>query len=637
MTDGATHRLTGHWDGSTIRLLVDGAEVAATPFAGTPQASATVGVTLGDDGTGSRHLVGELDDVRYWLGDVPTLDELGAWALREIPEDQRRRPRFYVRMNEGYGDTAFDDSLHGHSAVITGPDPESLWADLGEGAPDQRDQPRPLGLGSVRRVPGLQVGPKTWQVSDVGCHGIGPVDEGVVYLRGSRSWAATDLEVVANSGGLSPQLPIDWIRTAGAVDLGGLVVHQYLRVTTPTQSAVVRVVALSTPGEIAVAGGSLVSEAAGGSVTLETVGFEGTASDITIDRDARTLTTAGTLRFLGLRAGDTFELTSPANAGTYTLAEDPTTFQLTVVEELAANEGPGPSMTVDFDERFEYTVDLAAGLAHLVGTPSLPLAIAYRGPVAAGTTRASLIRWHAERGGVDPAEIDAAAFDAFESFDPGPVGQWIGPDVAEITTRQAIDQLAHGASWGIDLLSGLLDIAPRSLDGAPALELAYPRDFVELAPSSTVPPIAGQSVTYARNHVHLEPDQVAPIAREPGTGDPDAVAYAERPHLTASAEVDDVLSRRHSLAEEPQALPSLYQLEGDARRGAQHLYDLDAPGRQVWRAVLPLGALLLLDWRRDLLRVTSPHHAGLEAGRVLLALSITVDAAAHTITAFLWG
>lgn len=636
VNDGKLRRLAGLWDGTTSHLLVDGQVVASLPFAGPPQVTPGQSLTIGDDGTTFRRFVGELDDIRLWTGDVPSLDELAAWARRELPEEQRRRPRAYWRMNEAFGDTAFDDSLHENAAELQGPDVEAMWSSLLEGAPDQRDQLRPLGLGVERRVPGLQVGPRTWQVSDLGCHGIGPVDEGVVFLRPQRRWTAGDVAIVTASGGLSAELPVDWIRTAGQVDFGGLVPRQHLRITTPTQSEVVRVMALSTPEEIAVAGGVLTAEVAGEPVTVETIGFEGTASDVTIDRDAKTITTAGSWQLVGQLAGDTFTLSSPANSGSYTLAEASTTWQLRVVEDLAADEGPGVPITVAFDDPHEYTVDLEAGTITLRGTPSLPLAIAFRGPLDIGRSRADLIRHLVEMGGIPPAEIDLEAFSTFAKEDKGPVGLWLGPE-DELTTRQAIDPLTHGASWGTRWTTGSVDLAHRSLDGEPSLELRFPEHFVHLEPAPARPPIQSQQVTYAPNAVDLTPDQVAPLARLQGLGNPDAVAYAERPHLTADAVVDPVLHRRHALAEEPPPVPTRYQLEADATVAAQRLYQLDAPGRQVLRAVLPLGPFLLLDWRRALVRITSPHHAGLETGKVFLPLSVTVDDGAHLLIVFFWG
>ena len=424
---GRLYRLTGRWTGATIELYVDGALAATQPFAG-PLRRGTEPVTIGDDGTGTRHLFGKVDDVRWWVDSaIPTPDQIAEWALQELPEDQRRRCAAYLRCNEPGGPTAFDDSLHGRDATLAGSapdfDPETMWSTLYEGDPGQRDKHKPFALGTMRRVPGVQIGPLVWQVHAGAVRGLGPVDEGARYLAPRMVRTADDISIVEASG-ISLSVPEDSITTAGNVDFGGLIPGQYVRITTPTQSAVVQVLALSTPTEIRVRSGSLAAEAAGASVLVETTGWEITATDLSFS-GRQILSTAGTT-FPALAAGTVITISgSAANSGDATLAESSTPAALTF-EDPFTTEPAGPAISLAAEERWDYETDLARGLVHLRATPTLPLAIAFRGPAAAGDTRSEIMRWIAAE--IDAGDVDESSWAALLTADPAPVGRWLGPD-----------------------------------------------------------------------------------------------------------------------------------------------------------------------------------------------------------------
>lgn len=68
------------YDGSAVRLWVDGSEVAMTPQTGPLDQSSTTGITLGaDNPSGGEELIGLIDEVAIWRGAL-TAPELCASA-----------------------------------------------------------------------------------------------------------------------------------------------------------------------------------------------------------------------------------------------------------------------------------------------------------------------------------------------------------------------------------------------------------------------------------------------------------------------------------------------------------------------------------------------------------------------------
>ncbi len=78
------HHIAMTYNGSTLRVLVDGTEVGSIPASGNLNSVPTVGVTLGDQptGTGSRAFEGSLDQVRIYNR---ALDEVEINSLRQEP------------------------------------------------------------------------------------------------------------------------------------------------------------------------------------------------------------------------------------------------------------------------------------------------------------------------------------------------------------------------------------------------------------------------------------------------------------------------------------------------------------------------------------------------------------------------
>ena len=630
---GEIYRLTGRWDGARLELYVGGGLEDSKPFVG-PLAAGTADVVIGDDGTGTRHLFGRVDDVRWWVETfIPSPEQVAEWALQELPEDQHRRCAAYLRCNEPGGPIAFDDSLHGRDATLAGSapdfDPEAMWSTLYEGDPGQRDKRKPFALGTMRRVPGVQIGPLIWQVHAGAVRGLGPVDEGARYLAPRMVRTASDITVTEASG-ISLSVPEDSITTAGSVDFGGLIPRQYVRITTATQSVVAQVLALSTPTEIRVRSGSLTAEAAGASVLVETTGWEITATDLSFS-DRQILATAGTT-FPALPAGTAITISgSAANSGPATLAEASTPTALTFEDPFTA-EPAGPSISLVAEERWDYETDLARGLVHLRATPTLPLAIAFRGPAAAGDTRSEIMRWIAAE--IDAGDVDESSWAALLAADPAPVGRWLGPDEEDTSARELMDLFAMGDSWGYGVATGLLEVALREVPTSSQLDLAYHHQLFRLERQNSAAAIGGQSVAWGKNLVVLTDEQIAGSAH---VRFPENVEFAREPERQERATEDPAVKQKHPGAEDGPEIDSPYATPAGAGAAAQRIYDLESRDLGVWRAEGPLLPLLplLLELRQGALRLTSADHPGLEAGRLLQVLRIELVGPRATV--YLWG
>jgi len=610
---GKPVRVRGQLDGGVLALYLDGAIAASVPFAASLAASAH-NFALGP-GPGIGKLL--LDDLRLWVDDLPSITEFDRWGVGELPLEHHERCAFYFRFNEGFGVEAFDDSFHRHRAVLPS---ESVWGSMGEG-PIGQNNLRPEGAGTVVRVPGVYLSELVLQVHDGEIRGAGPVDEGGAWLLPKRRWERLDIGV---QPGTSPDEITANIWTVGEHDFGGLVAGQWVRVTSTVpgseQSVLCEVARPSQPLSIDVLPiEPLLLVFPGDFVTVETASYEVESDNI---------------RFAGsVLIGEDFRIQPPGSTfsvfGSALNDGDLTVVGMTettiTVEEVLDNESAGASVKLTWEEIWDYTVQGDMGTITLRSPPTNPLAIDFRGPVAAGDTRARLMQYVAERHGV--TDFDQKSIDLFELADRHPAGYWLGPD-DEPTGRALLDLLAGVDSWGFTF-GGLFELARREKPTTPALAMDYRRHCYNLGRSGSPEASSKQEVRWGQNYVVLSEDHVV------GEADDTRASWGLDPWRTAIAPTyppTDLLPG----AEPGPSIESPYYSEVGAYELAERVYSQERLGTQVWEGATTFRALLVAA-RRDAVLITSDDHAALGTeGKIMLILRMEVNTETMQILITLW-
>jgi hypothetical protein len=134
MTTGTFYHVAGTYDGATMRLYVDGNQVASTNTVFSI-ADATANLIVGNSQNNpTRVFDGVIDEVRIW-NRARTVDEIRDLMNGELPEAYYASPDSglvaYWRMNEGTGQVAGDLTTNGNDARLgstTGGDAnDPLW------------------------------------------------------------------------------------------------------------------------------------------------------------------------------------------------------------------------------------------------------------------------------------------------------------------------------------------------------------------------------------------------------------------------------------------------------------------------------------------------------------------------------
>jgi len=115
-----TH-VAGTWDGSTLRIYINGDEVASMPWANPSITGSSNDVLIGKYyGNSTQNLTGYIDDVRIW-NVARTASELRADMYKEL-DNPASEPNLvaYYSFNEGGGQTSADLSSNSNTAVLGG-------------------------------------------------------------------------------------------------------------------------------------------------------------------------------------------------------------------------------------------------------------------------------------------------------------------------------------------------------------------------------------------------------------------------------------------------------------------------------------------------------------------------------------
>ena len=473
------------------------------------------------------------------------------------------------------------------------------------------------------------------------------MDEGAHLLKPRRVWVASDLTITPADPppGLPPEAVArltDRVETDGSVDFGGLLRDQWVRLTTASQDEVVRVRQHADYVGFAIPRGRVTPEPLGTEWTIATTGQVITSAQITFT--ANTISIQGASWVVHPPSVQITITGSASNNGTVTV-DTMDASNITTTEALTP-EAPGATVTLEFEELWDYTVDLDRGHVHLRSQPIQPLAIDFRGPAVAGDTRAELLLYFAD---LDAAQLAPPAspgelppsWEALRKNAPHRAGVWIGPDET-IQVRDVLDRLALGDAYRF--VGPALEVFPRELPSSVALELAYLEDCHLLQTVSTPPPSSGQVVLWGRNRVPLQFDQIVLGA------DAERAARAESAWQEAAEPPAAAFADEMAGSEEGKEIESPYAVEAGALILARRYYDQERYGTAVWRVETHLAPLALEALTAGV-RLTSDHHPDLvpppppgestkvpaEDRSILLVLRLELQLANFALVLHLWG
>ncbi len=127
MEVGTWYHLAGVYDGSRVRIYINGIERASN------DASGDIGDFRGNfqigscPGWGGRLFNGKIDEVRFW-NVARTTDEIRASINTELNGDETGLTGYW-KFNEGSGDVAGDSSPNGFDGTLLGMDPATAWVE----------------------------------------------------------------------------------------------------------------------------------------------------------------------------------------------------------------------------------------------------------------------------------------------------------------------------------------------------------------------------------------------------------------------------------------------------------------------------------------------------------------------------
>jgi hypothetical protein len=123
LTLNTWYHVAGSYDGDSIRLFINGAQVASSFFDGSILPNTVYDMTIGklcDNGVGDkRYFFGKIDEVRIWNRPRPESEILADYNHHIDPLVQSGLVA-YFRFNEGTGTTVTDLSGNNNNGTITG-------------------------------------------------------------------------------------------------------------------------------------------------------------------------------------------------------------------------------------------------------------------------------------------------------------------------------------------------------------------------------------------------------------------------------------------------------------------------------------------------------------------------------------
>ncbi|EDP66834.1 hypothetical protein BAL199_17273 [alpha proteobacterium BAL199] len=276
----------------------------------------------------------------------------------------------------------------------------------------------------------------------------------------------------------------------------------------------------------------------------------------------------------------------------------------------------------------QFRSDPATGCFTLGASPAGTVTADVRGDATGGyvETAAALVRRVAisRAGFADPEDLDAAAFEALDAAAPVPVGLFVETEAPLVDLLDTLVE-AIGGHYGFDR-AGRLTVGRVEAPAAAADAEFDSMQILEIERVAVARPIWRQKLGYARYWRTLDASGVA--------GSVNAETRADLAEGFRYATADDpAIKVRHLLAEEA-VRDTVLALATDAASEAARRLALFGADRDALRVRLKTQPFAL-----DLgltVRIRYPRY-GLAAGRNLLVVGMTEDAAVNEVTLDLWG
>lgn len=277
----------------------------------------------------------------------------------------------------------------------------------------------------------------------------------------------------------------------------------------------------------------------------------------------------------------------------------------------------------------QYAVDTSLGTFTLGSNSAGQLTADVRGDKAGGvyveTVAAVVRRLVSGRSDLsDPDDLDLSSFDAMDAAVTAPVGLFSS---REATLLDLLDQVvaAVGAHFGFNR-AGRLTIDRISAPSEPADFSFSEREILEIERVAVSLPAWRRKIGYRRYWEVLGPDSVA------GSVDEETRADFGEPYRYSVAE-DAGIKTRHLLSEEIVDETGL-ALKADAEAEAVRRLAVFGADRDAFRVRLKTQPFALE--LGQTVRIAYPRYR-LAAGRLLLVVGMTEDAAVNEVTLDLWG
>ncbi len=301
------------------------------------------------------------------------------------------------------------------------------------------------------------------------------------------------------------------------------------------------------------------------------------------------------------------------------------------IEDVDAVHDTGVPLTKAFGvpSAGQYAVDAALGTFTLGSTSAGQITADVRGDKSGGlyveTVGAIVRRIVGTRSDLsDPDDLDLPSFDAMVAQVTAPIGIFSGE---EANVLDLLDQVVAGvgAHFGFNR-AGRLTVDRISAPSEPALFAFSEREILEIERVAVSLPAWRRKIGYRKYWKVLGPDRIAGVVDEETRADfGEAFRY--------SVAEDGLIKTRHPLSEEIVDETSL-ALKADAEAEAARRLAIFGADRDAFRVRLKTQPYALE--LGQTIRITYPRYR-LGAGRLLLVVGMTEDAAINEVTLDLWG
>lgn len=575
-------RVTGVWDGTDVKIYIDGVEEDSTPDSSVvPQDIAYVWTVGASTNTGAGGIDARICDVRIWPNVARTGEEIRDTMHRELDEGEWSDPSAYLRFNEGTGTSAADDSGNSnHGTLVNSP----TWESTYEGSADLVGKPKPICFGRVQTMRPVYID-RIKNLYQVHYTGVAGVDE--VWAGGAQLIPDFSLTATFQMSATSPYP--DW----GMIEVSDD--NWSPKALKPGQ--LITISAGTNAGDWTVTGAGLDRLY----VDKDRVDTTGTFSS-TVSPGVTISTKSGTEEFF----------TDELQYGCIRLAN--------LADEPLQAAVRGYRTTLDMDDRWG-------------GTNYLP------DPITTADIVKEILTVF---GGVEGSEIDSTSFSALNTANSKGIGFVLGTEF--VTVGEVIDKLltAVGAFWGYARNGNKLTLGQIvEPTGTADLELTEV-EIIDIAKISSVQAIKGLKASIVRNFDPLGIEDIVGVILESTniTIEQLIVWLTNRTFDVSPVEDPDVITLHPTAIDgEPlemffsNRLPTDYWANA-GRVEAKRQFALYKEDRDFFRVtVKSVGYSVELG---DIVQITLDEF-GLGAGQKFMIVSTKEDGASNRVELVVWG